>query len=139
MNPYLLLADVVAMFHAVYVAFVVGGFALIITGAARRWQWTRALWFRIAHFGAIAFVCIDEILGRACPLTSLESRLRAAGGASKYSRDFVGYWLDRLIFYDFPPRVFLFAYVGFGLLVAATLILVPPRLPGRRRDTHHDA
>ena len=59
--------------------------------------------------------------------------LRAAGGETKYSRDFVGYWVDRLIFYDFSPRLFLFVYAVFGLLVAAALVLAPPQLPYRRK------
>jgi len=135
MNPYILLADVVAVFHGAYIAFVLGGFALIVIGAMRRWQWTRSFWFRVAHFGAIAFVCVEEIAGRVCPLTSIESQLRAAGGETRYSRDFVGYWVDRLIFYDFSPRVFLFLYVVFGLLVAAALILAPPQMPHRQKRT----
>jgi len=135
MNRYVLLADVVAVLHAAYIVFVVGGFALIVAGAVKRWQWTRGFWFRVTHFGAIALVCVEEIAGRVCPLTSIESRLREAGGETKYSRDFVGYWVDRLIFYDFPPRVFLFVYVVFGLLVAAAFVLAPPRLPRRQKRT----
>jgi hypothetical protein len=136
MNTYVLLADVVAVLHGTYIAFVVGGFALIVAGAMRRWQWTRAFWFRVAHFGAIVFVCAEEIAGRACPLTSLESQLRTAGSETKYSRDFVGYWMDRMIFYDFPPRIFLFVYVVFGLLVATAFVLAPPKLPRRRRGAY---
>ena len=128
MNTYVILANVVAIFHGAYIAFVVGGCALVVVGAVRGWQWIRGFWFRVGHFAAIAFVCVEGLLGRVCPLTSLESRLRAAGGEAKHSSDFVGYWADRLIFYDFSPQVFLFVYVGFCLLVAATLFLVPPRL-----------
>jgi hypothetical protein len=38
MNRYLLLADVVAVFHAAYVAFVTIGFALIAAGIAMGWN-----------------------------------------------------------------------------------------------------
>ena len=133
MNRYVLLANLVAVFHGAYIAFLVGGFALIVIDAMRHWQWTRAFSFRVAHFGAIAFVCAEEFPGRACPLTIIESRLRAAGGETRYTRDFVGYWADRLIFYKFSPQVFLFVYIVFGLLVAAALVLVPPELPYRRK------
>ena len=136
MNSYVLLADVVTVFHGTFIAFVVGGFALIVIGAVKRWQCTRTFWFRVAHFGAILFVCLEEIAGEACPLTSLESRLRMAGGEAEYSRDFVGYWLDRLIFYDFSSQVFLLAYVAFGLLVAAAFVLAPPQLPCRQKRAH---
>ena len=49
MNHYLLLADLVAVFHAAYVAFVTIGFVLIAIGIAMRWEWVRAFWFRAAH------------------------------------------------------------------------------------------
>src|SRR5262249_32367552 len=113
MNRYVLLAHMVGVLHCAYIAFFGGGFGLLAIGAVRRWQWTRVFWFRAAHFGAIAFVCMEEIAGWVCPLTTVESRLRTAGGETKYSRDFVGYWVDGLIFYDFSPRVFLFVYFVF--------------------------
>src|SRR5262249_48100819 len=135
MNRYVPLADLVAVLHTAYIAFVVGGLALIVVGAFRRWRRTYILWFRIAHFAAIGFVCVNEVLGRACPLTELANPFRVLGGENKYSTDFVGYWLDRLIFYDFQRRTFFFAYVGFGLLVALTLVFDPPQATCRRPNT----
>ena len=140
MNAYALLADVVAVFHGAYIAFVVGGFALIVVGVVERWRWTRAFWFRVAHFAAIVFVCAEQIARRACPLTTLESRLRMAGGEVEYSRDFVGYWVDRLIFWDYSPRFFSVVYVVFGLLIAVAFVLAPPKLPRwKRRAGLHSA
>jgi Protein of Unknown function (DUF2784) len=139
-NGYVLLADVVAVFHCAYIAFVVGGFALIVAGAVERWQWIRGFWFRVAHFAAIVFVCAEEVTGRVCPLTKLESRLRMAGGGVEYSRDFVGYWVDRLIFWDYSPRFFSLVYFVFGLLIAVAFVLAPPKLPRwKRRAGLHSA
>jgi hypothetical protein len=47
--------------------------------------------------------------------------------------------VDRLIFYDFPPRVFLLVYLVFGLLVAVTFFLVPPQLPRWQKRTREGA
>jgi hypothetical protein len=127
MNRYLLLADGVAVFHAAYVAFVTIGFALIAAGIAMRWEWVRAFWFRVAHLGAIAIVCAESLMETACPLTTLERQLRAMSGEASHSRDFIGYWIDRLIYYDFPPWVFVVAYAMFGILVTIVFILAPPR------------
>ncbi len=127
MNRYLLLAEGVAVFHAAYVAFVTIGFALIAAGIAMRWEWVRSFWFRVAHLGAIAFVCAESLMGTACPLTTLERQLRAMGGEASHSRDFIGYWIDRLIYYDFPSCVFVVAYTMFGILVTIVFILAPPR------------
>jgi Protein of Unknown function (DUF2784) len=103
MNRYLLLAHAVAVFRAAYVALVTIGFALIAIGIAKRWEWVRAFWFRAAHLGAIALVCAESLMGAACPLTTLEGRLRAMSGEASHSRDFTSYRIDRLIFYNFSP------------------------------------
>jgi Protein of Unknown function (DUF2784) len=127
MNRYLLLVDGVAVLHAAYIAFVTIGFALIAAGIAMRWEWVRAFWFRVAHLGAIAFVCTESLMGTACPLTTLEGQLSAMSGEASQSRDFIGYWIDRLIYYDFPPWVFVVAYAMFGILVMIVFILAPPQ------------
>jgi len=125
------LPDGVAILHAGYIAFVVVGFLLILVGIARQWSCARNFWFRVAHLLAIALVCAESLIGLSCPLTLLEDWLRTMGGGSGYSRGFVGYWLDRLIFYDFPSWVFMLGYAGFGLVVAAVFIIAPPRRRSR--------
>jgi hypothetical protein len=122
---YGLLADVVVAIHALYVGFVVFGLVAILIGYARRWRWVRNLYFRILHLVAIAFVCAESIIGIDCPLTTLENALRLGAGQNGYGNDFINYWLDRLIFYDFPPPVFTIVYLAFGIVVLSTLWLVP--------------
>jgi len=118
------LADVVVAIHALYVSFVVFGLFAILIGRAR-WRWVHNLYFRILHLAAIGFVCAESIVGIDCPLTTLENGLRLGAGQNGYCSDFIGYWLDRLIFYDFPPWVFTAIYLAFGILVLSTLWLVP--------------
>ncbi|HLI80497.1 MAG TPA: DUF2784 domain-containing protein [Candidatus Binataceae bacterium] len=122
---YRLLADVVVAIHALYVGFVVFGLLAILAGRALGWRWIRNPYFRISHLAAIGFVCFESIIGVDCPLTTLENALRLGAGQSGYAGDFIGYWLDRLIFYDLPPRVFTIIYLAFGLLVVLTIWLVP--------------
>jgi Protein of Unknown function (DUF2784) len=126
------LADLVALFHAAYIAFVVFGFAAILVGAGRGWVWVGNFYFRIAHLGAIMFVCFEVILGTACPLTIYENTLRLEAGQLGPPADFVGSWLDWLIFYNAPQWVFTAVYLAFGALVAATLWFVPVRRPRGR-------
>ena len=125
MNRYLLLPDGVAVFHAAYVAFVTIGLALIAAGIVVRWEWVRAFWFRVAHLSAI-FVSAESLTGTSCLLTTLEGQLSAMAGEASH-RDFVGYWVDRLIYYDFPPWVFMVAYAVFGILVSIAFIFARPR------------
>ena len=126
------LADAVVVLHAAYVAFVVLGFAAIFAGVALGWDWVRNFSFRIAHLAAIALVCVESILGAACPLTTLENALRGRAGRARYPGDFVGYWAHRLIFYDAPPWTFIALYAVLTILALAIFWLAPPAWPRRR-------
>lgn len=122
-----LAADFVVGIHVVYVAVVVVGFIAVVVGAAAHWRWVRSPRFRLTHLAMILLVCVEAALGSACPLTTLESRLRLNAGALAYSRDFIGYWLDRLIFYDAPQWTFTAVYFVFAALVMLTFWLIPIR------------
>jgi len=121
MNPFL--ADIVLIVHFLFVAFVVGGLALIWVGAASGWAWVRNFWFRVAHLAAIVFVAGEALVGVWCPLTVWEDALRGVHG----DKSFVARWIHRLMFYDFPGWMFTVAYVLFALVVIATLVWLPPR------------
>ena len=120
---WLVAADFVTIIHAAYVAFVVIGFVAILVGWAAGWYWVRNRYFRLAHLAMILFVCCEALIGTTCPLTLWENMLRVKGGESGYSRDFVGYWLDSLIFYQAPPWIFTTAYLTFGALGAPDILL----------------
>lgn len=124
---YSLLADAVVLLHALFIAFVVLGQIAILAGLVFRWPWIRNFPFRLAHLACIGIVVAQTWLGVACPLTVLENRLRALGGGDPYPGDFIGFWLDRLIFFRAPAWVFVAAYSLFGALVVATFVLAPPR------------
>lgn len=124
-----LLADAILVVHFAFVLFVVGGFALIVVGAAAGWRWIRNRTFRYAHLAAIAFVAAEALIGAACPLTVWEYLLRSG---SAEGPSFVGRWVSRLLYYDFPDWVFTVTYVAFAIAVAVTLWLVPPRTRSRK-------
>jgi polyferredoxin len=124
--PYQLLADVVLTLHFAVVAFVVGGLVLVVIGNLSNWRWVNALWFRLAHLGAIAIVAAEAWLGITCPLTALEMSLRAKARATTYSGSFIEHWVQRLLYYEAPSWVFVLGYSLFGLLVVATWLYFPP-------------
>jgi hypothetical protein len=124
MSP--LLADGVLVIHFAFVAFVVGGLALIWIGAAAGWQWVRSFWFRLGHLAAIAFVAAEAIVGAWCPLTVWEAALRGA----RAEKSFLAQWIHRILFYELPEWVFTILHVGFALLVAATWWWIRPRKRG---------
>ncbi len=124
--PYQLLADAVLALHVAVVVFVVAGLVLVVAGNLRGWHWVNALWFRLAHLAAIAFVVAESWLGWTCPLTTLEMWLRVKAAAPTYAGSFIEHWLQRLLYYDAPSWVFTLGYSLFGLLVLATWWYFPP-------------
>lgn len=132
---YRILADLIVVFHAGYVGFVVLGQVAILLGLLLRQRWARNFAFRITHLVMIGIVVLESLIGLTCPLTTWEQALRHRAGASTYTGDFLGHWAHRLIFFRAEPWVFTWAYILFGLLVAATFLLAPPRRPGKRDST----
>lgn len=128
--PFSILADIVLALHVALVVFVVGGLVLVLIGNLRRWGWVNGLAFRLAHLVAIAVVVAESWFGIVCPLTSIEMWLRARAGTAHYSGGFIEHWLQRLLYYDAPPWVFVLAYTLFGLAVALVWWYFPPT--GRR-------
>jgi hypothetical protein len=124
---YPLLANAVLLLHVAVVLFVVVGLVLIVAGNLLRWQWVNRLAFRAAHLAAILIVAAEAWLGVDCPLTTLEMSLRAKAGAATYAESFVQHWLQRLLYYDAPPWVFVLGYSVFALLVAAAWWRFPPQ------------
>ena len=128
-------ADLTLVAHTAFIVFVVAGQALILAGWMLDWRWPRNPAFRLVHAGGIALVVLESWFGIVCPLTWLEFRLRAAAGSPVQADSFIGYWLQRLIFYDAPSWVFTLAYTCFAVLVAATLVFYPPRRRDPRRGS----
>lgn len=125
--PTTLLADAVLLLHFAVTLFIVGGLVLVVAGNLLAWRWVNALGFRVAHLAAIGFVVAESWLGVVCPLTSLESWLRTQAGSAAYNKGFIEYWVQRILFFEAPPWVFIATYTVFGLLVVAAWWRYPPR------------
>jgi polyferredoxin len=130
-----LLADAVLLVHFGIVVFVVGGLLLVVAGNLLRWPWVNNGWFRLAHVLAIGYVVVQAWLGQVCPLTSLESWLRARAGLATYRRSFIEHWVQRMLYYDAPVWVFALAYTAFGLLVLLAWWYFPPRFRKLNRQS----
>ena len=84
----LILADAVLLLHLTFVLFVLFGGLLAL-------KWEKAPWL---HLPAAAWGVFVEFSGWVCPLTPLEIRLREQGGASSYADDFIGHYLQALLY-----------------------------------------
>jgi hypothetical protein len=76
-------AGLVALLHALFSLFVVGGLLLLAAGLVLGWRWVRRPSFRIAHCGAVLFVAARAWLGVPCPLTWLEDHLQASAASDR--------------------------------------------------------
>ena len=135
MNWCAIFADLIAVVHFGYVAFVALGLLVILFGGLLRWRCIRNFWFRVIHLMMILIVVVEALLGIACPLTEWEYDLRIAAGQQNVSDvSFVARLIHQVMFFDFPPIVFTVAYCLFGLAVLASWWLYPPNFPKRKKE-----
>jgi len=131
---YLLAADLLLLSHVLFVAFVILGLALVLTGKPLNWAWVRNPWFRVAHLAAIGIVVLQSWVGLICPLTTWEMALRERAGDVVYAGTFMSHWLGSLLYFQAPAWVFAVCYTVFGTIVVTSWFWVPPRRFTRRTD-----
>jgi hypothetical protein len=122
-----LLADAILITHVIFAVFIIFGLIFIVMGGICKWSWIHNLWFRLLHLFAIVLVAMESWCGVICPLTDWEMRLREISGQDTYDGGFIAYWLQRLLYYDAPPWVFILCYSLFGLVVIGCWIVFRPR------------
>lgn len=104
---YRLLADLVLILHAGFVAFVVLGALLAL-------RWPRIAW---VHVPVVLWGAGIEFLGGICPLTPLENHWRRLAGELGYPGDFVEHYLLSALYPDGLTRQVQFALGALVLLI----------------------
>ena len=102
--PYRLLAVLVLIVHAGFVAFVMLGALLV-------WRWPRIAWI---HVPVVLWGAGIEFLGGICPLTPLENHWRRLAGELGYPGGFVEHYVMSALYPDGLTRR---AQVMLGALV----------------------
>ncbi len=148
MNVYIVLANVIIFIHVLYILAVLAGLILVPIGGWCGWKWVRCFWLRMVHFGMIAIVLLETVVGWRCPLTDWEDQLRLKGGVEKRvlsvnpetgvetvrvdpaQDDFVGRCLNGILFPENMPTWFYPAlYFSIGTLIFVSLFVVRPHRP----------
>jgi hypothetical protein len=119
------LADLTATIHLAYFGAVVVAFVCIAFGP-QRWNWTRNIWFRLAHLLAIAIVVVEDAGAFSCPLNNLEWGLRTTVNGTREASAGVGGLLDLVLFHTLSGRVLNGLWWVFAVLGVALLFLKPP-------------
>jgi hypothetical protein len=103
--PYRFAATTVMLLHYAFIAFaLVGGLLLLL--------WPVVIWL---HLPVLVWAVAISATGGTCPLTPLENRLRAAGGADTYAGGFIEHYITARFYPDGLPRHVL-ARMGAGML-----------------------
>ena len=89
-----LLADLVLVLHALFIAFAVFGGLLTY----RKGQWKKLL--LTIHFACAVWAATVVIMGWTCPLTPLEQQLRSGAGQQGFSTSFIEHYLLAVIYPD---------------------------------------
>ena len=120
-----LLIELVLITHAGIVFFNISAFIAIVGGMCFHWHWTANRLFRFAHILLLGIVALQALLGRLCPLTILEFRLRQASGEAVIEESFVTRIIENFIYYDLPLWSFALVY-GLAFLLALWLLKLSP-------------
>ena len=97
-------ANLIALIHVVFLAFVV--FGAFLGRGSRFW--------RYLHMGCMVYGVFVEVFYWYCPLTYLEQHLREKAGRGVYAEPFIAHYLNRLIYFDVPQ---------WSLVLAAVVVL----------------
>lgn len=85
---YCFLADIVVLFHLVFIVFALLG------GLLALWR----IWAVFLHLPTAIWASIIEFTKWVCPLTPLENRLREAGGSKGYEGGFIEHYLISVVY-----------------------------------------
>lgn len=121
------LADLTAAVHLAFVAFVVWTELLVLLGAVLGWEWVRDPVLRCIHFGLVGYVGVQDLLGKICPLTIWENRLRAKAGQTRDTRSFIARVVHSLLMCDLDERTLRRIRLSFAAVVTITFVVVWPR------------
>ncbi len=112
---YRVLAEIVLVLHFCFVIFVVLGGVLVLRRHRLAWL----------HVPAVIWGVFIEFFWWACPLTTLENRLRELGGEAGYATGFIDYYVSAVLYAPLSPQVRIalgLMLVGFNLFIYLYLL-----------------
>ncbi len=107
---YRVLAEIVLVLHFCFVIFVVLGGLLVLRRHRLAWL----------HVPAVIWGGLIEFLWWACPLTTLENRLRQLGGEAGYETGFIDYYISAVLYAPLAPQM----RITLGLLLVTFNLLI---------------
>ena len=91
-----LLADILVVFHLLWILFLVFGFVFALMGSKLAY----------VHLGGLLFALVLNVMGWYCPFTHLENALRVLhDGHSSYSSSFILRYAQKLVYPDISENL----------------------------------
>ena len=110
------IADFILFLHLIIAVFISAGMVIFPIGGLLRWRWCKNFSLRVTHFGLIAVVFIETLIGVNCPLTVAENYFRAQAT----HQSFIGSLMNSIMYWNMPKSLFFYLY---GICVVWVLIL----------------
>jgi len=134
---YKILADLVVLIHFAWILFMLWGFILTVRSSISVYvlpatkDRSRAFFdrwiFRTIHLGGIVYVAILTVLGKYCPLTTLENKLRAQYNTElTYPGSFVVHYIERIVYPEANFLIFVIPTIIIVVFTALMFIIRPP-------------
>ena len=115
--------NLIIFIHFLIVLFITFLLFFIPIGYKFSWKFMRNKKLRLSHFLLMSFVTIETILGIACPLTTIENHL----SDNKYDKTFISFWMEKVIYWDFPSSFFIILYSACLTWVIIMWKIYPPQ------------
>ena len=106
-----IIADAIVLLHLAFIVFVAIGGAFVV-------RWPR---LACVHLPAVVWGAMVELAGWICPLTPLESRLRAAAGDTAYSGGFIDRYIMPIVY---PPGLSRSLQIALGCAVIGLNVVI---------------
>jgi len=133
---YKILADLVVLIHFAWILFILWGFILTVCGSisvyvlrtADRWRTFFDGWiFRTIHLGGIVYTAVLTVLGKHCPLTILENKLKEQYNTElTYPGSFVVHYIEKIFYSEANFWLFVIPTIIITVFTVLMFIVRPP-------------
>ena len=125
---YKLLAEIILVVHFLWILFMLYGFGYNVVGLLFNKKLLSNFWLRTIHLLGILYVASLAVLGKYCPLTILEAKLRQKFDPTfSQPNSFIIYHLEKIVYPNIDPIVIIVPTVVIALFSFLVYIIVPPK------------
>ncbi|EQB63040.1 MAG: hypothetical protein RBG1_1C00001G0619 [candidate division Zixibacteria bacterium RBG-1] len=124
---YQILADAVIFVHLIWIIFMLVGFFITLYALAFKKSLLDWWKFRTLHLVGIFYVAGLSVLGKYCPLTILENKLREQASPQQvYQGSFISHYLEKIVYPEIDPLWIQIPTLALAIFTILIFVLFPP-------------